>query len=154
MKKAGNFVAIDGAQPGIQYRIDGGEMGVFYKKTGGAGNYEELSNKPKINGETVVGIKEGKDYNLQDLLIAGPGIVIEDNDDHTATISATGDKFFEHTQSVPAQEWQIEHNLQKFPSVTVIDSGDSVVVGDIQYIDTNNIILSFQSAFAGKAYLN
>lgn len=87
MKKAGNFVAIDGAQPGIQYRIDGGEMGVFYKKTGGAGNYEELSNKPKINGETVVGIKEGKDYNLQDLLIAGSGIVIEDNGDHTATIS-------------------------------------------------------------------
>lgn len=30
------------------------------------GDYENLANKPKINGETVVGEKIGNDYKLQD----------------------------------------------------------------------------------------
>lgn len=39
-----------------------------------------------INEVEVDGDKLGKDYNLQDLLVPGEGIEIEDNDDHTATI--------------------------------------------------------------------
>lgn len=64
------------------------------------------------------------------------------------------DKFFEYAQSVPSQEWEIAHTLKKFPSVTVVDSAGSVVIGDVTYIDDSNIIISFQSAFSGKAYLN
>lgn len=59
-----------------------------------------------------------------------------------------------YTQMVPADQWDIKHNLSKKCSVTVVDSSGSVVIGDIQYIDLNNILITFQAAFSGEAYLN
>lgn len=67
---------------------------------------------------------------------------------------ADGDKHFEFSQNTPSARWQIAHNLNKFPSVTIIDSGGSEVVGDIEYPDKNTVVVTFQSAFSGKAYLN
>lgn len=64
------------------------------------------------------------------------------------------DKFFLFRQNIPSQIWSIQHGLDKFPSVTVVDSGDNVVIGEVQYIDYNNLIIQFTSAFSGKAYLN
>ena len=46
------------------------------------------------------------------------------------------------------------HSLCKFPSVTVVDTGDTVVVGQVEYIDNENITITFNNAFSGKAYLN
>lgn len=65
-----------------------------------------------------------------------------------------GDKFFEYEQMTPEDQWRIVHPLDKFPSVTVVDSGGNVVVGDVEYVDKATIVLTFQSAFSGKAYLN
>ena len=59
-----------------------------------------------------------------------------------------------HTQLTAESFWVIEHNLGRFPSCTVVDSGESVVQGSIDYIDENIITISFSSEFAGKAYLN
>ncbi len=59
-----------------------------------------------------------------------------------------------HTQDVPLAVWVINHNLGKFPSVTIVDSQNQVVVGDVTYNSSNTITLSFTSAFAGYAYLN
>jgi len=59
-----------------------------------------------------------------------------------------------HTQSVASAQWTIEHNLDKYPSVTVVDSAGTVVIGDCQYISRNAVVLSFIGAFSGKAYLN
>lgn len=64
------------------------------------------------------------------------------------------DKTFEYTQVSPAATWNIQHNLSKFPSITVIDTLDTVVVGEYTYIDNNNVTLTFSAGFAGKAYLN
>ncbi|EMS72153.1 hypothetical protein CTER_1917, partial [Ruminiclostridium cellobioparum subsp. termitidis CT1112] len=64
------------------------------------------------------------------------------------------DKNYVHVQLVPASEWLINHNLHKYCSVIVVDSADSVVIGDIQYIDQDNVKLTFTAAFAGKAYCN
>lgn len=89
MRQFGNAVVIDGGEIQLDYKVDG-QVGVLYSKGGGITNYEQLSNKPVINGEIVVGEKEGKDYSLQDLLVAGDGIEIEDNGDHTATIRVVG----------------------------------------------------------------
>ena len=52
------------------------------------------------------------------------------------------------------QLWKIKHNLNKYCSVSVVDSAGNVVVGDVNYIDKGNIEISFSAAFAGKAYLN
>jgi len=55
---------------------------------------------------------------------------------------------------VAATTWNIQHNLGKFPSITVIDTGDTVVTGEYNYTSNTNVILTFSAAFAGKAYLN
>lgn len=65
-----------------------------------------------------------------------------------------GDKFFKFVQSVPSSIWEIEHNLNKNPSVTVVDSAENVVIGDVEYINSNKLIIRFISGFSGKAYLN
>lgn len=59
-----------------------------------------------------------------------------------------------HTQGVAASVWTITHNLNRKPSVTIVDSADSVVGGDIEYIDENTIRITFNASFSGKAYLN
>ena len=64
------------------------------------------------------------------------------------------DKTFEYTQVSPSTTWSIQHNLNKFPSITVIDTLDTVVIGQYTYIDNNNVTLTFSAGFAGKAYLN
>jgi|TARA_R110000744_G_C19148577_1_gene539163 hypothetical protein len=61
---------------------------------------------------------------------------------------------FEYEQIVPSTSWEITHNLSKFPSITVIDSGDTVVAGEYVYNSNNKVTLNFSAAFAGKAYLN
>jgi hypothetical protein len=74
------------------------------------------------------------------------------------TIAATGisvnDKFFTFTQASASATWAIQHNLEKFPSVTVIDSANDVVYGNTTYIDENNLTINFSAPFSGKAYLN
>ena len=58
------------------------------------------------------------------------------------------------TQGVAAQDWYITHNLNKFPSITVIDSANNVVYGGAEYISNNEVALHFSAPFAGTAYLN
>ncbi len=65
-----------------------------------------------------------------------------------------GDKTFVYQQTIPAKTWEVQHGLNKFPSITVVDTAKSVVVGDYTYVDNNNVILNFSAAFAGKAYFN
>ena len=64
------------------------------------------------------------------------------------------DKRYVHTQNTSSSVWTINHSLEKFPSVTVVDSGGSIVLGEITYTDDNNITLTFSAAFSGVAYLN
>lgn len=59
-----------------------------------------------------------------------------------------------HEQGVASAVWHIEHNLDRYPSVTIVDSAENVVVGYITYIDKNNVEVNFNGAFKGKAYLN
>jgi len=61
---------------------------------------------------------------------------------------------FIFTQNLPSTTWNIQHNLGKFPSITVIDTGNTVVTGEYNYTSNTNVILTFSAAFAGKAYLN
>jgi len=49
----------------------------------------------------------------------------------------------------------VQHNLGKKPSVTVVSSLDNVVHGSINYVDNNNVTITFDAgAFSGKAYFN
>ena len=76
------------------------------------------------------------------------------------TLPTQGTPTYVFEQGTPATEWGdgtpkvVTHNLGKFPSITVIDTGGTVVNGEYTYIDNNNITLHFSAPFAGKAYLN
>lgn len=59
-----------------------------------------------------------------------------------------------HSQSQPSVEWNIEHGLNKYPSVAIVDSTENLVIGNVEYIDENNLKVSFTGAFSGKAYIN
>lgn len=64
------------------------------------------------------------------------------------------DKTYTHTQIVSQATWSIQHNLNKYPAVTVIDSADNVVIGDVDYVSLDEITVTFGYPFGGKAYLN
>lgn len=68
--------------------------------------------------------------------------------------TASGDKTFVFEQATPSNEWTAVHNLNKYPSITVIDSAGTVVEGDYEYIDVNTVKLYFSGEFAGKAFFN
>jgi len=48
----------------------------------------------------------------------------------------------------------VTHNLGKFPSVTIVDDNNEVVVGQVDYINTNVLQVTFSTPFKGCAFLN
>lgn len=50
--------------------------------------------------------------------------------------------------------WRINHNLNKKPSITVVDSADNVMTCAKEFIDMNNLEITFNAPFKGTAYLN
>jgi len=61
---------------------------------------------------------------------------------------------FVFTQGVPSANWSIPHDLNKFASVTVVNESNEVMLGNVIYIDYQNIEIRFSAPFSGKAYLN
>ena len=61
---------------------------------------------------------------------------------------------YKHVQSTPSDSWVIQHNLHRVPSVVVMDSANELVIGEIEVVNDDTIILHFTSGFSGKAYLN
>lgn len=61
---------------------------------------------------------------------------------------------FIYEQGVASSIWEIQHNMGKFPSVTVVDSADNEIVAEVHYIDNDNVVVTMNGASKGKAYLN
>ena len=59
-----------------------------------------------------------------------------------------------HTQTVSSSTWSITHNLNKYPSVSVVDSSNEEVIGEVQHINPNSLTVKFSAPFSGKAFLN
>jgi len=100
------------------------------------------------------------DANYYDLVVSykgGSGALAIDKyyDVMNFVLSADAeDKTFVFTQGVPSVVWSVQHDLNKFPSVSVVNNNNVVINGEVTYIDNNNVQLDFSAAFAGKAYLN
>lgn len=69
-------------------------------------------------------------------------------------LPTSGSSAYTHEQLVPQTTWLIIHDLNKKPSVALVDDNDEVIEGDIQYIDDNRVLATFKVAFKGKAYCN
>ena len=89
-------------------------------------DYFHLRNKPSINGVELVG-------------------------DRT---SAELKEHYVYEQTVASELWTITHGMGKYPSVSVVDSAGTAVVGDVQYLDEDSLTVSFTAPFIGTAYLN
>ena len=77
------------------------------------------------------------------------------------TVTVTGviggvslDANFVYTKGSPSATWVVNHNLNKYCSVTVVDSADNIVVGEVLYNSLNQVTLTFAGAFSGKAFFN
>ena len=68
--------------------------------------------------------------------------------------SSAGDKNFVYPQDQAANPWVIQHNLNKFPSCTMVLSTGQQGFGDVTFIDENNLTITFAGAESGKAYIN
>lgn len=61
---------------------------------------------------------------------------------------------FVFTQDAPSDSWYVSHELMAYPSVTVVDTGGTEIVPNIDYIDENRLTIVFGAPTSGKAYLN
>lgn len=98
---------------------------------------------------TVVSIDANYDHTL---------LYNRDNPDQHPISAITGlqqalDTYI-YEQGIASSEWVINHNLNKFPSVTVVDSADNEIIASVKYQDANTCIIEMSSPFKGKAYLN
>lgn len=58
-----------------------------------------------------------------------------------------------HEQASASSTWSITHALGGRPSVTVVDTGGTVVIGEVVYNSDTSITINFSAAFSGFAYL-
>lgn len=58
-----------------------------------------------------------------------------------------------HSQPVPSTTWTITHALGGRPSVTIVDSAGTTVIGEVTYISDTQVRVDFTAAFSGFAYL-
>lgn len=60
-----------------------------------------------------------------------------------------------HPQAIASLTWIVNHNLNVFPSVTVVDAGNNQVIpNNIQYNSSNQITITFAVPSIGQAFIN
>ena len=90
-----------------------------------------------------LGVSDGKLYYEKGAIAVDSGFT-----------ALSSDKNFVHNQTAASAVWTVTHNLGKYCSVTVVDSGGNIIVGNVEYIDTNRLLIRFSSAVSGRAYCN
>lgn len=92
------------------------------------------------------------------VIVAGqPGADGVDGDDGAPGAQGppgTSGGSYVHDQQVPASTWVITHSLGFYPNVTVVDTSDREVEGDLVQTSMNSMTITFSAAFGGKAYLS
>lgn len=140
----------------------------IHKQCLGVGNIEQLLRKFFSSTVNIYGQEEANTYGEYSVL----NISDEDtalavslspmdtngvlaNDKHYAISDNTaGDKTFTFAQSTPASTWIIDHNLNKKPSVSVVDTGGNLCYGEVVHNSNNRLTVTFSASFAGEAYIN
>jgi hypothetical protein len=58
-----------------------------------------------------------------------------------------------HNQATIANEWTINHNLNFYPNVTVLDNSSRILETDLVYLNANTVKIVMNSGSSGTAYL-
>lgn len=107
----------------------------------------KTSDNQQVSGEKQLSDGNG---NLLPITVSSNSVAL------TGTVTANGESLtsYTHNQTTAQVEWTINHNMNKKPSVTIVDSANTYVIGEVEYLDSNSLRVSFKYAFKGKAYLN
>ena len=105
---------------------------------------------PIASESTLGGVKVGEDLSITE----DGAIYVNIESLAEKLVFEVKDKYYEHRQNVAAKVWKINHNLNKKPSATVVDSAGTKVIGEVIYVDNNNLELHFSAQFSGTSYLN
>jgi len=125
-------------------------------------NYDGLLELYNAQNTTSFGVFKPQSINLlqNDVIkltvdaVSANGTITGNEIINTSVTYPFGDKHYEYSQLSASSTWNITHNLNKKPSVMVVDDGENVIVGDINYINQNEITITFTGSVSGKAYLN
>jgi hypothetical protein len=94
-------------------------------------------------------INEKIDNKLDD--IEGSALIEVERENQNITITS---KTFVYEQGLASNEWVINHNLNKRPSIQLVDSSGKGFEAEKKYVNNNQVIIKLGSATTGKAYLN
>jgi hypothetical protein len=92
----------------------------------------------------------------------GPGL-LGSNNFQESTISIDLDfayikeeirDYYLHDQQVASTTWTVTHNMNKYPSINIVDSSNDIIMGDVKYNSLNQLTITFTANISGKAYLN
>ena len=83
--------------------------------------------------------------------IIGEGNITATQSGNTVTITS---ETFVFEQGIPSDTWEITHNLNKYPTVDLVDSSGRVFKSEVDYINTNSLVVHINGSLSGKAYLN
>lgn len=97
-------------------------------------------------------------YNISLEYVNGVGGLVK-NKDYFITMlmydyEEFSDKNYVHIQDASSATWVVSHGLNKYPSVSVVDSAGSTVVGYVFYDTLNQVTITFSAPFSGKAFFN
>ena len=82
------------------------------------------------------------------------------DDDNLQLLNENGDvisevpRTFVFEQGRSSDTWIVIHNLNKYPSVVVVDSAGSEVEPAVEYNTKNKLTIKLNASFSGKAFLN
>ena len=83
--------------------------------------------------------------------IEGSDLIGVERDGQTVTLTS---KTFIFEQGVASDIWDIQHDLNKRPTITLVDSTGREFEAEKDYISNNRVIIHLVSATTGLAYLN
>lgn len=119
-----------------------------------------MSNNP--NDFDIV-LDEGTPIDIDIVATVGPGAPLGGNagevlrkksgDDYDTEWAVPVTTRYVHTQSAAATNWSITHPLGGRPSVTIVDSAGTQVIGQVNYHSDVLVTVSFTAPFSGFAYL-
>ena len=122
-------------------------------------NTNDISQFGVYNWDSAVKDSENDFYDVGLTPVATQGTLKRDSEYFISLLSwdvsaGGGDKNFVFTQGTPAAVWTVDHNLNKFPSVSVVNSFNEQVYGKVDYINKNKLTVTFAAGFSGFAYCN
>lgn len=119
----------------------------FAQSNDGLTTYYETLVKDTVNNTFTVG------YDTTTLYLKGSATRPQYNSSDLALKSDIPTTYV-HEQGVASAVWTVQHNLNKYPSVTVVDSSENVIIADVEYVDVNTVKITMNGASKGRAYLN